>query len=136
MYKHDIMSNLESQIFTLYLNKTLEIDDELTILAISKNFENLLSSTSELSELSKRNLLTIISMIKHIKIQGPSELLEIGLFRKVRFQDEVGCAGDVLIPFAIGAATANGLGAALGLVSGMWNAYRNGCMEGSTSIWG
>ena len=44
-------------------------------------------------------------------------------------EEEVNCAGDVLIPVAAGAAAGNGVGGAAGIVVGIWNAYRNGCMD-------
>jgi len=43
--------------------------------------------------------------------------------------DDWGCAGDVLVPTLAGAVVGDGIGGVLGMADGLWNAYRNGCMD-------
>jgi len=102
-------------------------DSESDFTSINSVFEHHISS-SDLSENEKMGLLTIFDMTENVLMNDD---IRNSLFttNESSKNEALGCAGDVLVPMAVGAATGNGLGAAGGILVGLYSAYRNGCMD-------
>lgn len=78
--------------------------------------------------MQKQNLLTIIATAKNAYGlnfgDGNSPVLKVN-----QPNMNVKCAGSVMVGLLGGAILGNGLGAGVGLLTGMWNAYTLGCFD-------
>lgn len=84
-------------------------------------YESFVNETVLLSETEREHLLRNLAFVK---------IVIVGLIQvDQRPNHDLKCAGDVIVPILLGAATSDGLGACAGVIGGLWNAYSNGCMD-------
>jgi len=83
-------------------------------------------NNTSLSDLQKRTLLTTFDMASNLK--NEIENNELIVLSKMPDQ-EIVCAGDIIVGIVAGGILGNGPGAAIGLFTGLWAAYTDGCMD-------
>ena len=116
----------EYDIITYYID--LFLDEKYS----AEKFEEITSvfiyhvNQSNLGSLQKRTLLTTFDMASNLQY----EIENNGLIGLSKMPDqEIVCAGDIIVGIAAGAILGNGPGAAIGLFTGLWAAYTDGCMD-------
>lgn len=119
-----IQNPVEAQILKDYLNTLMDNSiSEKEFERITSVYENAISN-ADFTEKEKRDMLTVFDMGNYIK-KNELSTMKYGMIKA----DEITCAGNIIIYMTGGAILANGAGAAVGIVYGLWADYNAGCMD-------
>lgn len=93
--------------------------DHSIVLQIFEAYELLILNSNELDEEESVHLLRNFAFVKSV-INDLGNTTNAGNWK---------CAARIIVPMAVGACTGDGPGAVGGLISGLANAYMDGCMD-------
>jgi hypothetical protein len=121
-----ISNSVEKEILKNYLNTLLDTSiSEKEFERITSIYENTVSS-ADFTEKEKRDMLTVFDMGNFIK-KNDFTNMKYGSLYKV--DQNIVCAGNIIVYMTGGAVLANGLGAVVGIGYGLWADYKAGCMD-------
>jgi len=130
MFNGMLSNETEKEILNAYVsifeNNTIDATEFSNITSI---FENAISN-SNFSEKEKRDMLTIFDVAKFMKTNDFIQIIEQNGTINIYGKDlETVCAGNMLVSMGAGAILGNGVGVVVGMFTGAWMSWKDGCFD-------